>query len=98
MTKRSVNLIKEYRNYLWKTDRNGKIINTPEGGFDHLLDSCRYALTSLNKRNATSFKDYIETADHFANYEKRSKLKNILQPRFEPVDEYASAVEDFILN
>jgi len=98
MTKRSVNLIKEYRNYLWKTDRNGKIINTPEGGFDHLLDSCRYALTSLNKRNATSFKDYIETADHFANYEKRSKLKNILQPGFEPVDEYASAVEDFILN
>ena len=98
VTKRSVNIIKEYRNYLWMTDKEGKIINKPEGGFDHSLDAVRYALTSLNKRNATSFKDYIETADHFANYEKRSKLKNILQPGFEPVDEYASAVEDFILN
>ena len=46
MTKRSVNLIKEYRNYLWKTDKNGKIINQPEGGNDHLLDALRYALES----------------------------------------------------
>jgi hypothetical protein len=44
MTKKSVNLIKEYRNYLWKTDKNGKVINQPEGGNDHLLDALRYAL------------------------------------------------------
>ena len=49
MTKRSVNLIKEYRNYLWQTDKDGKTINTPEGGFDHALDAVRYKLSSILK-------------------------------------------------
>lgn len=35
VTSRSVNLIKEYRNYLWKVDRDGKILNEPDGGLDH---------------------------------------------------------------
>lgn len=47
VTKRSVNLIKEYRNYLWKTDDNRKIINDPIEGDDHALDAIRYALTSI---------------------------------------------------
>lgn len=48
VTKRSVNLIKEYRNYLWMTDKNGKIINEPESvGLDHLLDAARYAITNI---------------------------------------------------
>lgn len=50
MTKRSVNLIKEYRNYLWKTDKDGKILAIPEGGLDHLLDASRYAMESLRPR------------------------------------------------
>jgi phage terminase large subunit len=46
MTKRSINLIKEYRNYLWQTDKiNPEIyVNVPEPGNDHLLDALRYAL------------------------------------------------------
>lgn len=47
ITKRSVNLIKEYRNYLWQTDKDGRILNEPEKGFDHLLDAGRYAMMSL---------------------------------------------------
>jgi len=47
VTKRSLNIIKEYRNYLWKTDREGKIINVPESGFDHSLDAIRYGLASM---------------------------------------------------
>ena len=47
VTKRSVNLIREYRNYLWKTDNDGKIINVPEGGNDHALDAIRYGMESL---------------------------------------------------
>lgn len=37
VTKRSVNLIKEYRNYVWATDKLGKTLspNIPEGGLDH---------------------------------------------------------------
>lgn len=49
ITKRSVNLIKEYRNYLWQVDRDGKILNVPEGGLDHALDAVRYAMTSIKK-------------------------------------------------
>lgn len=49
VTKRSVNLIKEYRNYLWKVDKDGKVIaGVPDGGFDHLLDACRYGMETLN--------------------------------------------------
>jgi phage terminase large subunit len=47
VTKRSVNLIKEYRNYLWTTDKDGRIINIPEGGNDHALDAIRYALETF---------------------------------------------------
>lgn len=47
VTKRSVNLIKEYRNYLWMTDKEGHIINEPEPGRDHALDAVRYAFDGL---------------------------------------------------
>lgn len=47
VTKRSVNLIKEYRNYLWQTDKNGRIINEPVSLWDHCMDALRYAITSL---------------------------------------------------
>jgi len=47
VTKRSVNIINEYRNYLWMTDRNGKILNKPEHMFSHSLDGIRYAMSSI---------------------------------------------------
>jgi len=48
VTKNSINIIKEYRNYLWKTDKNtGKVINVPDGGLDHAMDAIRYGLGSL---------------------------------------------------
>lgn len=51
ITKRSINIIKEYRNYLWMVDKNGKVINVPEGGYDHTMDAIRYAITSIMKRS-----------------------------------------------
>lgn len=57
VTKRSTNIIKEYRNYLWMTDRDGNVLNVPEGGFDHTMDAIRYALVSLNKEPVDEF-DY----------------------------------------
>ena len=48
ITKNSTNLLKEYRNYLWATDRDGKILpGIPEDGNDHLLDASMYAINSL---------------------------------------------------
>jgi phage terminase large subunit len=46
ITKRSLNLLKEYRNYLWMTDRDGKIINEPSDIYNHLMDALRYALAN----------------------------------------------------
>lgn len=49
ITRRSQNILKEYMNYLWETDKLGKIINVPEAGFDHAMDAVRYGMTSLIK-------------------------------------------------
>lgn len=46
VTKRSVNIWREYRNYLWAVDKNGKIINEPEHQFSHTMDAMRYGLES----------------------------------------------------
>jgi len=46
VTSRSNNLIKELQSYTWMKDREGNTINKPIQGFDHCIDSCRYAITS----------------------------------------------------
>ena len=44
VTKRSVNLIKEGRNYIWDTDADGKKLNVPIKDYDHGMDAMRYAV------------------------------------------------------
>jgi phage terminase large subunit len=51
VTKRSVNIIREYRNYLWMVDKNGKILNEPEHQFSHSMDAIRYPIQTLNNNN-----------------------------------------------
>lgn len=52
ITNRSVNTIKEYRNYLWKTDlKTGRMLPEPESGNDHAMDAIRYALNSVLSPN-----------------------------------------------
>ena len=48
VTKRSVNVIKEYRNYLWATDKDGKVLNEPEHQFSHSQDAIRYGFSFLS--------------------------------------------------
>ncbi len=57
VTKRSVNLLFEYDNYAWFEDKDGKTINEPKPGFDHVLDGCRYGLTSVLRPD-----EFISTA------------------------------------
>jgi phage terminase large subunit len=45
-TKRSDNIRRESRNYMWQMDSDGKLLNIPEAGFDHTMDAIRYALSS----------------------------------------------------
>ncbi len=50
VTKRSLHIIKEYRNYLWFTDKDGEITNTPAEGFDHTMDAIRYGLDTYRPK------------------------------------------------
>lgn len=47
VTKKSTNIWHEQRNYLWLTDKEGKIINEPSPFLNHLMDAGRYGMESL---------------------------------------------------
>ena len=47
ITKRSVNAIKEFRNYKWIKNKNNEITNKPIDAFNHAVDAVRYV--ALNK-------------------------------------------------
>lgn len=46
VTKRSVNVIKELRNYTWAKDRDGNLLNEPIDKWNHALDAIRYGMWS----------------------------------------------------
>jgi phage terminase large subunit len=52
VTKRSINGIKEYRNYMWLTDKDGRILNVPIDLWNHFLDAVRYGNESLRPSTA----------------------------------------------
>ena len=76
ITKQSVNGIKEYRNYLWIVDKNGKVLNEPEKGNDHFLDATRYALETLGRLKQEVgywdrvFEDELSTQPHKKHFNK----------------------------
>lgn len=65
LTSRSVNTIKEYRNYLWRTDANGKIINIAEDGFNHSMDAGRYGMN-----NDTDEFSMRKTREQLSNFQR----------------------------
>lgn len=58
VTKNSINVIHEYRNYLWITDKDGRILNEPEHQFSHSMDAIRYAIVSTKIQGETGFSQY----------------------------------------
>lgn len=84
VTKRSVNIIREYRNYLWQVDKNGIILPFPEDTFKHSMDAIAYAMASIvpiRKRqefnNIVAKKEKIETLKQFDFYkDKKPSLLN----------------------
>lgn len=47
VTRRSVNAIKEFRNYTWRVDKSGRSLNEPVDYFNHCIDPVRYAMETL---------------------------------------------------
>ena len=48
VTKRSVNLIRELKNYKWKEDAAGNALNVPVDRFNHGIDAVRYVIMNRN--------------------------------------------------
>ena len=69
VTKRSVNFIKDYRNYLWKVDKNGKTLNVPEHQFSHGMDAIRYGLFYILNAGPIELKQFKQ---HYSTREDNS--------------------------
>ena len=54
MTKRSTNVIKAYRNYMWKTDRDGKVVEIPDHNLSDAMDAIRYAMETMRPNEANA--------------------------------------------
>jgi phage terminase large subunit len=99
VTKRSTNVIKEYRNYLWKTDRDGKIINEPEHTFSHSMDAIRYGLASLVQADRKGKPDPEKYKIAAGDYIGKGGVINPLTHKIESDGEtklYASQAESYI--
>ena len=57
ITKQSTNIIKDFRNYQWKMDRDGKPLNVPHHDFSHSPDAVRYALGDILGKNLLTMDD-----------------------------------------
>ena len=58
ITSGSLNGIKELRNYKYKEDKNGRVLNSPVDAFDHFMDASRYAIT-FNQTNPNFGQYYV---------------------------------------
>jgi phage terminase large subunit len=70
VTKRSINVIKEYRNYIWLTDKDGRIINEPDHMWSHSMDAIRYPMENLY---ALTRSDEQEMADRLLSRLKQER-------------------------
>lgn len=52
VTKDSLNLIEELRNYTWAKNKDGELLNEPIDKWNHLLDALRYAVWTKFGQNA----------------------------------------------
>jgi len=60
VTSSSIELIKELRAYIWKTDKAGGSLNEPIDSFNHAIDAMRYAVSEkiINTTTKLSFSKY----------------------------------------
>lgn len=50
VTKRSLNVIKEFRNYSWKKDKHGEFMEEPIDNWNHAIDGIRYGVTHIRRK------------------------------------------------
>lgn len=57
MTKRSANLIRSYRNYMWQTDKDGNILPKPDHYLSDPMDAVRYGLEAQRPKEIEEERD-----------------------------------------
>jgi len=50
VTKSSLNIIKEFRNYSWHKDKHGEFTETPVDNWNHAIDGIRYGITHIRRK------------------------------------------------
>lgn len=57
ITENSINILKEFQSYKWKTSKDGDLLDAPEDRDNHTIDSIRYVLESTigNKQKKFNF-------------------------------------------
>ncbi len=75
VTKRSENIIRERKSYLWMTDKLGKIINEPTDLNNHHMDGIRYGFNSMNVGDGKA-KQFVPS--HIGGANRRHSLKGNL--------------------
>ena len=96
VTKRSTNLIKAYRNYMWKVDKNGRIINEPDHSYSDACDALRYGLSHFWRFDEKE-EDYGRAVASFAGVSRTPAIQAALSPA--PTVENSGeseAIADFI--
>jgi phage terminase large subunit len=56
VTKKSTNLVKEFRNYTYMKDKEGKMLNKPIDLWNHGIDATRYGV-SMEQRKKLEYKE-----------------------------------------
>ena len=56
VTKRSLNLIRELRGYVWMRDKNGEWLNEPVDILNHAIDAARYAVFPVIKVHKETYR------------------------------------------
>lgn len=75
VTKQSLNIIKEYRNYMWETDRDGKIINVPIDAFNHSMDAIRYGMEGIRNWKPDAMARTFSGGDSVTRFGSTAKNK-----------------------
>jgi phage terminase large subunit len=63
VTRRSRNIAKAYKNYMWKTDREGKILTEPDHYLSDAMDAIRYGLETFRPRKEPEKAKYVGQFD-----------------------------------
>src|SRR3990167_9008064 len=79
ITKRSVNTLKEYRNYLWMTDKDGKVVNEPSPIWNHHMDCVTGNTLVDTTQGAIKIKDLVGKEGYL--YSENGKIRRFYNVR-----------------